>query len=197
MHFEDDLTVLIDFKEYFELINAHHKQNVSKVCSETENEVYEKCGKKCIAACRFASSTLKLTATKDECKKTDCIEGCFCKDGFVRYGNKCIPAAKCPVSSRAIRSDKAIDVVSTESPQSLFRHFGLFMRPNGCGPSGCGGSWGGCGSNGCGGPPMGCGPSGCGGSPPVSCGPNGCGINIHNHNHNEALNGKRFINLEG
>lgn len=177
---QDDLTISIDSKGYFEFFKAHRttkedygsNQNASKLCSASENEVYEKCGKKCMLSCRFDSSTLKITATKDECEKTDCIEGCFCKDGFVRYEDKCIPVSECPSTYKSVRSNKAIDV-ATESSSPLVKHFGLFMRPGGCGPSGCGGF-------------TNCGPSGCGGGS-TSCGPNGCGIHIHNHN--EAITG--------
>lgn len=195
MHIGDDLTVLIDSKEYFELFTTHRSarqgvdssKNVSALCSDAENEVYEKCGKKCILGCQFALSSMKITAAKDECEKVDCIEGCFCKDGLVRYEDKCVPATECPTTYKSLRSNKAIDVVDTEVPKPLVKHFGLFMRP--CGGGGCGG-FSGCGPNGCGGS-SGCGPNGCGGS--MSCGPNGCGIHIHNYN--EAVGGLGGVKL--
>lgn len=199
---EESLTVLIDFKKLQELAGVQNKTN-PKVCADVENREYQKCGNKCVLSCRYGSSSAGIAVSEAECKKADCFEGCFCKDGFVRNENKCILAESCP-----IRSDKAIGVEASDdkeiSSNSLVKHI---FRPNNnnCGSSGCGQvvpvqivQPTGCGYGGCGSyqyqpvvyQQSGCGSGGCG-QPvyhrPSGCGSNGCGgINIHNHN--EAIN---------
>lgn len=140
----DDLTLLIDFQKYQQTINARrHPRNAksinqtkSPVCADVEKEEYQKCGKKCILGCRHDSLvTENVTVTaKDNCNATNCIEGCFCKDGFIRYHHKCIPATECPA-----RKTKSIGMLyngyETEYPSRLF---GIFQRPcaqsSGCKP---------------------------------------------------------------
>lgn len=170
VHVGSDLTILIDSKEYFELYKTHRSakddfrpnQNASELCSDSENEVYEKCGKKCMLGCRFDSSALKIAADKDECDKSDCIAGCFCKDGLIRHQDKCIPATDCPTTLESLRSNKAFNF-GTEDSHPFAKHFGLFKKTSGCGPSGCGTST------------------------TTGCGSKGCGVHIHNHN--EVTNG--------
>ena len=57
-----------------------------KVCDDPVNEVYQKCGGKCVLGCRYAATSagISLTISKHECEENDCVEGCFCKMGLVR-----------------------------------------------------------------------------------------------------------------
>lgn len=172
---ENESTVFIDTEKFFKIF-----KNLSQTNDCSENEVFQGCGDKCILSCRFASSALRITLSKEECNKTECIKGCFCRDDFVRHGDKCIAATEC--SARKQRSDKMLSSQPTMYKEPLFlpfqpfnqqqfqpfqpfQPFGLikqiFQKPPGCGLSGC--------------PPV----------PP----------NIHIHNHNEAVNGKYFFIL--
>lgn len=72
-------------------------QERPKSCADPENEVYQKCGNKCVLGCRYATSSTGITLAKHDCEKNDCVEGCFCKTGLVRHQNKCIPASECPI----------------------------------------------------------------------------------------------------
>lgn len=170
VNLEDESTLLIDTEKYFKIFNKLSKTNE---CSE--NEVYQDCGKKCILSCRFASSALGISLSTDECEQTACVKGCFCKEGLVRHGDKCVAIAEC--STRTDRSNK---VVETQPEQQFiipfnqafgqqfeqqqqqflpFQPFGIFkhiFRP-GCGIGGC--------------------------APQTPA-------NIHIHNHNEAVNGE-------
>lgn len=77
-----------------------HQQEYTpfNVCHDTENEVFQECGSKCVLGCRYAAaSTSSVTIGKHECDKNDCVEGCFCKTGLVRHQNKCIPVLECPI----------------------------------------------------------------------------------------------------
>lgn len=137
---EEDLTLLIDFQKYRQTVNARRhprnaksvkQTNSSNVCTDVEKEEYQKCGKNCVLGCRYdslVSENVTVTAV-DNCNATNCTEGCFCKDGFIRYHHKCIPAAECPT-----RKTKSIDLpfngYGTEYPA---RFFGIFQRP--CGPT--------------------------------------------------------------
>lgn len=155
MDIEDDLTVLVDFVKYREIEKTHrHPKNAdllnktsSAVCENLEIEEYLKCGNNCILGCRYDNSSSGITLSKDECNKTACIDGCFCKDGLVRHLNKCIPAVECPA-----RASRAIDILSNfENAGPLWKHF-QFFKPMSCQGSSCGGNGGGgfgCGLKGC------------------------------------------------
>lgn len=153
-------TVLIDFEKYRHESVIRRRltdgistiRTISKECSGLENEEYRMCGKKCVLNCRNDSIAGKFLISKEECDTNKCVEGCFCKDGFVRYRNKCVPINECPV-----RRNKAVDFVtegknSTQiAPQmetamnlnqaqvnqnaSNPKIFGFFNRP--CGILGC------------------------------------------------------------
>lgn len=104
---QDELTILIDFAKYQEI---HHSKlaitsnkTSAELCSDSKNEEYQKCGNKCILSCRFGTSLSEIVSSRD-CDKTECFEGCYCKDGFVRYQNKCILVGECPT-----RANKAIE----------------------------------------------------------------------------------------
>lgn len=69
----------------------------SSMCTDSMNEVYQKCGNKCVLGCRYATSSAGITISKQECEQNDCVDGCFCKAGLVRHQNKCIPQSECPI----------------------------------------------------------------------------------------------------
>lgn len=75
----------------------HEYHEHPRVCADPENEVYQKCGNKCVLGCRYATSSSGITISKHDCEKNDCVEGCFCKTGLVRHQTKCIPASECPI----------------------------------------------------------------------------------------------------
>ncbi|NWW84807.1 FCGBP protein, partial [Rhynochetos jubatus] len=59
----------------------------SPVCPS--NQHYELCGTACPATCRGQ-------AEAEQCEKTaPCAEGCFCDDGFLLSGDRCVPLAQC------------------------------------------------------------------------------------------------------
>lgn len=198
-HVDIDTTVLIDSEKYnaiFQTLRNSTDESLRKECADPENEVYEKCGSKCVLGCRNSFTSLDIAVAKGDCEKASCVEGCFCKEGLVRNRGVCIPATEC-----SIRKHKAVEFMQPVSMPAT-RHFGLFNRQplvisNACGPSGC---FSNCGPNGCGSyqPEVyyqqyqphfsGCGPRGCGNEVP-SCGPNGCGPGIHIHN--TAVGGKK------
>lgn len=157
VNLEDELTVLIDTKKYLEIF-----QRSSEASNCAENEVYQECGSACVLGCRNASLAVGITLSSDECEETECVKGCFCKEGLVRHRDKCIPIAEC-----SERNGKAVDlepvVVFDAAPMKIFG----FLRPQQCGPSGCN-----AGSSAA--------------AIPQNCGPKGCGIHIYNHN--EAIN---------
>lgn len=111
-----DQTVLIDFEKYRQAISSRSQltygisssQAIFKECGGLENEEYRMCGKKCVLNCRHDSTAAKFSISKEECDPNKCVEGCFCKDGFVRYFNKCVRVNECP----ARRNSKAMDFVS-------------------------------------------------------------------------------------
>lgn len=86
--------------------------------------MYQKCGTKCVLACRFDSKVLDVAATLTECDKNECVEGCFCKDGFVRDQGKCILPKECPV-----RNNKSIEFVASMPTNPLEKRV---IKPN-CG----------------------------------------------------------------
>lgn len=136
---DEDVTVLIDFQKYQQSINARrHPRNAksanhtkSSVCADVEKEEYQKCGNKCVLGCRYDTLVSENITVTSNCNATNCFEGCFCRDGFVRYHNKCIPGTECP--ARNTRSvGLLLNGYETEYPSKLF---GIFQRP--CGSSGC------------------------------------------------------------
>lgn len=133
MNVEEDVTILIDFNKYQQIhpANAANSSNITKpeVCAGLENAVYQKCGTKCVLACRFTTIVLDLGATLKECDKNECIEGCFCKDGFVRYQDKCILPKECP-----IRSNKSIEFDTKMPSNPLGKRI---IKPSCSGSSGC------------------------------------------------------------
>ena len=52
---------------------------------------YKACAKPCPQTCENVGDE-----PDPWCKRTYCIEGCFCPDGTVQDGNKCVPANECP-----------------------------------------------------------------------------------------------------
>lgn len=177
VNLDDESTVLIDTEKYLKIFKNSNKTND---CSE--NEVYQECGSKCILSCRFASSALGITLSKEECNKNECVKACFCKDGFVRHADNCVAVSEC--SSRKGKSNK----VHEAQPEQQFQLFGQpFIQPYGqqqqFQPF----------------PPFqpfglikhifrpGCGLGGC---PPAPVAPP---PNIHIHNHNEAINGEYLL----
>lgn len=119
---------MIDFSKY-QQINAVNVTNSSKFqeCIGIENAVYQKCGKKCVLGCRFIPNISDLAVTLNDCEAAECIEGCFCKDGFVRLHDKCILPKECPV-----RSNKSIQL-STEMPKRIIKP--MCGGSNGCRPT--------------------------------------------------------------
>lgn len=126
---QDDHTILIDFEKYQEFhqpnVASSNKTN-AEVCSDGENKEYRKCGNKCVLSCRYTLYSSKFPISSDECSKKTCVEGCFCKDGYVRHYDKCILAKECPV-----RNGRASEPSSFQ-PGTFLRHFGM-----GCGLKGC------------------------------------------------------------
>lgn len=166
---QNDVTVLIDFEKYQQLfkssirgisVELNSNETSSHECVDIKNEVYQKCGSNCVLGCRHDSVSSKVAVSNGECDSNKCIEGCFCRDGFVRYQNKCVPVNECPH-----RRNKAIEIMTkdgilseNETPiQNLTQSnnannqnetqnqanspnpkiFGFFNRP-GCGFGGCG-----------------------------------------------------------
>lgn len=138
-----------------------------------ENEEYQECGKKCVLGCKNSSSSLGITLSEEECEKTECVKGCFCKDGFARQQDKCVPVSEC--SSRQSREYEYV-IVDTSVNSELSRRG---YKPYGCGPSGCYSSYTTCGSGGCG----------------STCGPNGCVPAVHINNHNHAAACKNNLKI--
>lgn len=126
--------VLIDFEKYQQLLGAEKpfffNGTSSIVCTDPENEEYRKCDSKCVLSCRSDPSIAEIKISKDQCDETKCIEGCFCKNGLVRYLGKCIQAEKC-----VTRAGRAMNGY-TNNPAPFWRLFPFFHRPN-CGPKGC------------------------------------------------------------
>lgn len=184
MNIHDDLTVLIDFRKYQELLHPEEEITPNKtqiqVCADSENEEYRECGNKCVLSCRYATSPEDIAASEQDCDKSECVAGCYCKDGFVLYQDRCILAKECPNQSRKAIEHKT-EPENVNSPEK-----GIF-RP-GCQGNDCG-----CQGNDC----------GCPGNQcityytpprPTSCRPPGCntaGISIVNHN--QAVSGTEHI----
>lgn len=75
--------------------DGEHHHNV---CADPENEVYQKCGGKCVMGCRYATTSPgSISISKHDCDKNDCVEGCFCKTGLVRHQTRCIQPTECPI----------------------------------------------------------------------------------------------------
>lgn len=138
VNIEEDLTLVIDFEKYQQLVNARrHPRNArslnqtkSSNCMDLEKEEYQKCGNNCVLGCRFDSIILSENATSTEnktekCDATKCIEGCFCKKGLVRHHRKCIPATECPARKSRIMG------MLYENPSYQSKILGLFQRPSG------------------------------------------------------------------
>ncbi|XP_077284921.1 zonadhesin-like [Arctopsyche grandis] len=77
-----------------------HVRNILGQCIQVEqcpkctdaNEVYRFCGTACEANCD------KLNPV---CPNRPCVEGCFCKPGYVRLQRKCVPIKDCPLKCNA------------------------------------------------------------------------------------------------
>lgn len=103
--------MLIDFENYRQAISSEGQltkeiasnQSISIECV-LKNGEYRICGKSCVLHCRHDSMAVKFFTSNEKCDATKCVEGCFCKDGFVRYHNECVPIADC-----AARGNKAMD----------------------------------------------------------------------------------------
>lgn len=115
---EQYLTVLIDFEKYRHEAIVRSRltdgistiRTISKACADLENEEYRMCGKKCVLSCRHDATVAPFLISKKECDTNKCVEGCFCKENFVRYNNKCVPINECPG-----RRNKAVDFVTEAS----------------------------------------------------------------------------------
>lgn len=119
-----DLTVRIDIKKY-QSISSFDKS--PEKCLDVDNREYRKCGHNCVLGCRFDTITSKNVTSEEHCNDTECVEGCFCKNGFVHFKNKCILATECPHQNNGNNTAR-----SPRQDQSV-RHLGIF----GCGPGGC------------------------------------------------------------
>lgn len=75
----------------------HHHTGPTTICADPVNEVYQKCGNKCVLGCRYAATSVGISFAKHDCDRNDCVEGCFCKTGLVRHQTKCIPPSECPI----------------------------------------------------------------------------------------------------
>lgn len=132
MNAEDGLTILIDFDKYHQLhpINVTISSNstAATACADLDNGVYQVCGKKCILSCRYNPAILDVAQTSNDCPNTECIEGCFCKVGFVRYRDKCILPKECPQ-----RSNKSIEF-NTDMPNNALGK--RISKPNCAGSNG-------------------------------------------------------------
>lgn len=161
---QDDLTILIDSKKYqsvrHSMVEISSNKTKLNECIDS-NEEYRKCGDSCVISCRYASSPSEIEASKNDCAKTECVEGCFCKDGFVRHQNKCILPKECPA-----RSNKSIEAADGDHNTVEHQQRKPFCISNNCE----------CDSGGCAPPPP---------PPPKPCKPPGCKpstISIFNHN---------------
>lgn len=108
---EDESTVLIDTRKFLKIF-----KNSSETSDCSANEVYQECGSKCVLSCRFVSSALGITRSKEECEQNECVKGCFCKDRFARHGEKCIAIAEC--SAQKERNNKMLE---HQGNQQLFQ----------------------------------------------------------------------------
>lgn len=112
---EQYLTVLIDFEKYRHESIVRSRltdgistiRSISKACADSENEEYRMCGKKCVLNCRYDATVAPFLISKKQCDTNKCVEGCFCKENFVRYNNKCVPIDECPA-----RRNKAVEFVT-------------------------------------------------------------------------------------
>lgn len=55
-----------------------------------ENEVFKHCGSECYPTCRNKRGII------DSHCNDRCIKGCFCRKGYVSYGDKCLLPEECP-----------------------------------------------------------------------------------------------------
>lgn len=70
--------------------NCSEQITPQNICADPDREVYQECGNKCVLACRYTSSSSSspsISFGKHECEKNDCVEGCFCKTGAIKYEN--------------------------------------------------------------------------------------------------------------
>lgn len=114
---------MIDFEKFLEFHHPHAaylNQTYVEVCVDAENKEYQKCGNKCVVSCRDTFSSLNFSIPSDNCSEKKCIEGCFCKHGYVRHHDKCVLAKECP-----IKSGRALEP-SNEQSALLPKHLGLF-----------------------------------------------------------------------
>lgn len=93
-------TVLIDFENYRQAIDSKNHLANKTECDDLKNEEYQMCGKACVLNCRSDSTATKFIVSNEKCDLNKCVEGCFCKAGFVRYQAKCVPIAECPKKTR-------------------------------------------------------------------------------------------------
>lgn len=119
---DNDRTILINFVKFqkFQRSNvASSNQPYEEVCTDAENKEYRKCGNKCVLSCRDTWSSSNFSALNENCSEDICIEGCFCKDEFVRDHDKCILAKECPISD-----SKAFQLSKLQALQSIFTSLG-------------------------------------------------------------------------
>lgn len=137
-------TILIDFENYRHAIGSKGQltigissnQTVSKECAHLKNQEYRMCGKKCVLNCRHDSKALKFSTSNEKCDTNKCVEGCFCKDGFVRYHNECVPIRECPTRrNRAVhfatemKTDTQMNIQNaTQETSTNPKIFGFFNR---------------------------------------------------------------------
>lgn len=116
---QEDVTALIDFSKYQQiyLANMTNSSNNTKAdkCISINNAAYHKCSSKCVLGCRFIPHISDVAVTPNECENSACIDGCFCKVGFVRYKDKCVLPEECPV-----RSKQSIEL-NTEVPKLILK----------------------------------------------------------------------------
>lgn len=124
---DDESTVLVDAEKFLKIFKD---SNETSECAE--NEVFQECGAKCVLSCRYASSALGIALSKEECEKSECVKGCFCKEGLVRHGEKCIPATEC--TARKGRTDKMLE---PREDQPAFGPFARIFEMFRCGNDGC------------------------------------------------------------
>lgn len=118
MNIDEDVTILIDQIKVANSLN----NTKSDECTGLENGTYQKCGTKCVLGCRHTPLSSDIAVTSTDCEKIECIEGCFCNVGFVRYQDKCILPIECPV-----RDNKSIEL-ATKMPNTSDKR--IIIKPN-------------------------------------------------------------------
>lgn len=109
---ENELTVLVDYQKYLKLQANQSQLNLlnKTQCLDSEHEVYQEFGNKCVLACRYSAPASVSLSSKDDCGKNESSGGCFCKAGFVRNGSKCIPVSECPAQKCHIRNEIYVSI---------------------------------------------------------------------------------------